>query len=502
MTGWFAFGLIGCMADNALFDSAPPSSPALTPREVALTIEVLPTQLRESYDVDAPYRALPQSFPQAPIEDDREAVGVGRLQLTSPVFLEGTVTGFAVNPLVAELPGDEVPASALVQLMRPGTIQSYVVATDEDDGRFGLWAVPGAGYRLQVVPDDPVLPFLSGVFDVLDPPPDADVELGAGAPIYGRVTEGGVPLVGARVHVVDEYGLSGAVALTDELGVYVLRVSPGGTWTVVCDGRDNGRDPTLSFPVEGLDEDGRMLDIDYPPIANAQIGGGVDESDGGPARDATVRLVAESLDGFDGLDVSWSTEVRVNSDGFFYSAVLPGRYTVEVLPSEGRGRSHTPLRLEGVPAFEAFTELPTVQLEPLVEVTGQVTQAGEGGIGSAHVLCREIGFGARAFEVFTNPGGQFAFDVANVPLTCETSPPSDRAALASTRFSVDPSGIEGPIPVELRMGEIVYGEVVLDGEPEPFAVVEVRDAGRRLLGTALTTDNGSFSIRVDLTSAL
>jgi hypothetical protein len=492
----------GC--SSARFDAyeAAPSDVGFAPgdadfsREVSLSVNVLPSQLRTSNELDAPYRVMPQTFPQEPIPETA-SLAID-LRLTAPVLQEGLLEGYRVNPSVADIPGQTVPITGLVVLQKPGTVQSYVTASAED-GTFSTWVVPDGGYRLEIVPEDPLLPFESALFDVLDPPQTASIDLEAGVPIYGRVTENGQPLIGARVRAVDEYGVSSAVALTDEYGLYQVRVTPG-TWTVVSDGRDNGRDPTLKFSGNDVGEAGLALDIAYPRLVNADIEGAVDDADGKAADGATIRLVAETLTGFDGLDAAWSTEIAVNNEGFFYSAVVPGTYTVEVLPPvEGDGAALTPTRLDEVVVDAGDNSLPTIQLTPLVPLSGTVVGPNGAGLDSAHVLCDEIGFDGRTFEVFTGARGQFELEVPNVQLRCNVLPPAGRDNLSSSRFPVEPSS--GPITLDLGPGQTVSGLVSLDGAPEGYAVVEIRDASNRLLGSGLTLEDGRFEVRVDLTSA-
>lgn len=488
--------LAGCGAADLAEDvGGGPLSPGGTDLLVPIRVDVLPSQLRASNDADAPYRALPQTFPQPPL-GGRDPIDLGDLPLASPVVQQGSVEAFRTNPIVASFPGEQVPVAGLVRIQKAGSLQSYAVLTDAAGG-FSMWAVPGPGYRLQIVPDDPLLPFTSTVLDVLDPPTRTDLDLGVGAPIYGRMTIGTSRLPSAAVRVIDEWGVSSAPAFSDEEGLYQIRVAEG-TWTLVFEGRD-ARDPTLVLPDLEVDADGLALDIALPAFTRAQIAGIVQDADGQPASGGTVRIVSESLDGFEGLDASWTTDEPVNGDGLYNSSVVPGTYTLEFLPaSEGRGSELTPLRLTGVHLGGEYTEMPKIQLGHLVEVSGTIAGPNGVGLASAHVLCHEEGFDQRTFDVFTADRGTYALEVPAVPLACEASPPAARGNLASSRFWADPTTGASLGVVQLASGTNVRGRVVLDGVPEPYAVVEIRDDHAQLLGSGLTGEDGTFTVPVDL----
>lgn len=495
--------LVGCMsADMNVAPLAGAADTGVQSRSIGLRVNVVPSQvLRDSADPEAGFRALPQTFARDGV-DDSAPLDLGTLALTGPVLQTGTVDAFRVNPTVADVPGETVPAAGSVRVYQPDSLQSYVASVG-GLGDFSAWMVPGADYVAQFVPDDPLLPTSILPFSPESPSQPESWDLGPGVPIYGFVTVGGDPMVGARLHVVSADGISSTTAWTDETGYYQLRVQPG-TWTVVCEGRDNGRDPTMTRRDLDVSDVGAALDVPFPPIEVGGLQGSVDDAEGGPAEGATVRVTSEALTGFDLLDgweASWSSDIPVTEDGFFYSVILPGQYTIEVLPpSTDRGAQLSPTRKEHQTMDAGYNPQPSIALLPLVTLEGTVVGQNGNPLESAHVLCSEQGFDHRGYEAYSGPAGRFSVAVPNVPLTCEVTPPSADQRHPSGRFPVDPSA-GGAVELQLPDGQLVSGVVTLDGVEESFAVVEVRDAAGQVLGAGLTGKDGSFAIRVDLRAA-
>lgn len=502
--------LAGCSADFADRPTSTeypsdPSSTSPTDAVVELRVRVIPSELEapEAEDAGAPaFRALPQTFRESAPASAAE-IDVGGLALRSPVLQAGVVTGYKTNPLVAALPGSTIPVDGIVRLSQPGSsLQSYFAYTD-GDGAWQVWAVPDLDYRLQIVPSDPMLPMLSETLDVLDPAAEHVVDLGAGTPIYGRVTSAGFGLGGMRVRAMDVDGVSSATAITDGSGLYQVRVAPG-TWSVVCDGRDNGLDPALDLGMVEVPSEGLVANVEYPTMTQSAFSGRIEGPSGDPVVRASVRLVSESVDGFGDLSASWTGEGVTNEDGRFAIFALPGTYTLEVTPPdtvEGAGLS--PIRLTGRALAAAPTALPDVRLASLVTVSGQVyAQSSSAPLASAYVSCTEIGFGERTFATFTAAGGVFAMDLPNVPLICYVDPPSSDETLARLRTPIDPGQVTSGYNLPLTVGTMVTGSVLLEGVPEQYAVVEVRDASNTLLGSGLTNAEGAFALRINLASAL
>ncbi|MEQ1505693.1 MAG: carboxypeptidase-like regulatory domain-containing protein [Myxococcota bacterium] len=502
---WGVVGLVGlgaCGGSPSKFSanegdsSTAPADGGSAFQDVGLRIHLIPSRTRE--DGSDRYRALPETVLWSASPGGSE-IALGDVRLATPVLQGGQADAYRVNPSIALLPGADVSVAGTVWLHRPDSLQSYVARTD-DEGRFELWAVPDAGYQLQVIPDDPLLPMFSAPWTVTDPTDPIDLDLDAGAPVYGLVTyDGGTPLAGARLHVEDQSGGVSATVETDAFGLYQIRVMPG-VWTVVCEGRAAGKDPTLRFADQTVEAGGLYLDVDYPTdLDPSLVEGQIQGADGATVVGTAVRLTATELIGFQGLDASWSTEVFVGRNGYL-SAVVPGRYTIDVVPPDApTGKELSPARLTDVVVGSGAKSLDPIVLPALVEVTGDV-QGPSGPIASAVVACQEIGFDGRSWETFTGPQGNFAIDLPSVPVSCVAEGSgTDPQPLASSRKTIDPA-IDGSIRFDLAFGQLVTGRVVNgDGEVEPFVVIEVRDAEDRVLGTGFSAQSdGRFAVPIDL----
>lgn len=500
-----AAALHGCASESNLTEASStgsaPSSPVTG--AVDLRFNVFPSLQQlpgaDGESAEATFRALPQTFvrPATPGSVD---LRVGQLELIPPVFQTGSVVGYKINPLVVALPGESGPVDGRVRFSLPGSLQSYVAFTDSE-GDYGVWTVPQEGYQVQVIPDDPMLAMYSGTIAVTSPPVPFDIDLGVGAPIYGRVTSAGFGMSDAQVRAVDPAGVTSSVALTDGSGLYQLRVTPG-TWQVICDGRD-GREPTLDLGWVEVPEEGVVVDVAYPVMPTTFVEGRIEDATGNPIEDATVRFVFEDADGFSKLAASWTGEDVTDGLGGFLLSAIPGTYTIEVIPSEeGLVDAWSPKRITG----QAFTapkvtlRLP-IELDPLILVSGQVFAEATGApLPSAHVTCTEIGFGERSFDTFTEVDGTFYLNTSTARQRCEIAPPSNGVGLATIRREIDPSVQSSGYDFILPPGTLLTGTVSLNGVPEPYAVVEVWSDQVRL-GTSVTLEDGRFELQIDLTDA-
>lgn len=498
----FLLVLSACASDERLDGgfSSEPVAPQSDVRDVSLRVNIIPSAQRETQSVDAAFRVLSQTV-NLPLLVQGEGINLGEVELLEPVVQSGSVLAYRVNPSVAALPGEVVPVEALVRLRLPDTVQSYI-ARSTALGFFSAWAIPDTGYRFEIVPDDPLLPMYTTALDVSTDPVQVDLDLGPGVPIYGRVssaaTEG---VAGARIHVLDAYGAQSATALTDAYGLYQIRVMPG-TWTVVCEGGSSGYDPTLTFTDQVVGPTGLNLDVAYPTaLVRGGVEGAIEDPDGDQLALATVRLTAESLDGY-GPNASWTTDVFMGDIGFS-SRVPPGFYTIEVLPPEGAGDDLSPVRFTEQRLGSGTTTLDPIRLGPKVAVAGTVSGPDNAGLGSVLVTCREIGFDQRSSTTFTGEQGKFTLDLPTVPVECEAQPPGNRPDLAIDRALLDPSQSEVPnLAFVLDAGRRISGRVVFRGDPEPNADVQVVDESGRILGIGLTGEDGTFSVAVSTGSDL
>ena len=321
----------------------------------------------------------------------------------------------------------------------------------------------------------------------------------AGVPIDGFATVGGLPMDQARIHVVDPYGAS-ATALTDASGYYQIPVEQG-TWSVVCEGRDNGRDPTVTLPPQEVAEVG-VVDLEYPVIPISQVQGSVDDADGKPAKGSIVRLVSQSLAGFDALNERpgrrRAGSRRTGSTTARWSRATT-RSRQSLPPGTDKGDALTPALLEGIQFRQGYNSIPGDHARSTVRIDGSVDGA------NGHWLLvgpRPVPGGRvrRARATRCSPRGDAAniLDVPSVPLTCEVVRSRINTRLASRRFPVDHHR-RRDVRLRARPGETVDGQVLLEGVPEPYAVVEVRDAADNLLDrvySARTATSRSRSISI------
>jgi hypothetical protein len=491
-----------CSGDDAVDNDASFEGETPPPADsVSLRIDVIPSAMREDTD-DTSFRALPQTF--LPRDLSGTNLGVGTLELIPPQIQSGTVVGFLTNPQIANLPGSVEPVDATVWMRAPGTVQSVFGLTGPT-GAFDLWVIPRAEYRLEVVPTNPLFPVWSTDLSIGAMTVDQDIDLGMGVPIYGKVSSLSGPLVGAHVYAVDAEGLTSSPAITDEFGIYQVRVTPG-TWAVVCAGRELGLDPTLTFPTVEVGDVGANVDVTYPTTLDTVLADGrLVASSGAGVTGITVRFVAESLEGFETVGVengrpavvSWVSEAPVSTNGTIITRLLGGTYTIEVLPpAVDSGPDFSPLRLTGVAIEENPTQLPTLTVNPLVTVTGRVADESGGHIPDAVITCVEDAFDHRFWTTVAGADGRYVINLPEVQVTCDVAPPAG-FALASTRVAFQPGEVR-EMDFTIPAGVSVTGMVTIDGEAEPFALVNIYDPSERLLGFGLTDDAGLFVVPVDL----
>jgi hypothetical protein len=479
----------------------------VSPGGVQLRIDVLPASVREGTDVFGDFRVLPQTFlpPRLTTTD----LSVGAIELLAPREQTGTVVGYRTNPEIALIPGAEEPVDATVWLRAPGTTQSTFTVTDAL-GAFSMWVVPQSAYRLEVIPTDPLFPAWATDLSIAATPVPQEIDLGPGVPVYGRVSSASGPVVGARIHVVDADGMTSSTAETDAYGLYQVRVTPG-DWTVVCEGRGLGLDPTLTVPTVEVGLTGANVDLTYPTLLqSALVEGHLDTESGTSTAGTIVRFTAETLfgfedvgvaDGVEGVTATWTGETPVSEAGTILTRVVPGLYTVEVLPpSVNAGVEFSPERLTG----ETFSERPngeanqlgSLMLSSLVNVSGRALTNDGRTVADAVITCVETGFDHRFWTTVVDADGDWSANLPETVLACELTPPSGRG-LAIARSLIDPT-TESLRDFLVPDGEPVTGTVTFDGLPELFAVVNVYDLDGTLLGFGITGADGAFSIPVDL----
>ncbi len=457
-----------------------------------LRLDVHPDQ------IDAEQPLLSQSF-WVPLHDGNLTSSPLDLRLSKSVLVSGYVSAYQVSPWSgADLPGQDVAVRAEVSLHLKDSAQSTVVSTDPGDGWFETRVVPDEGYTLAVSPDSPEVPAALLEVDALDDL-DLDLDLGQGTPLYGRVTlDDGSPMVGARV-----YATSGpvqtAASLTDQEGWYLLRVQDNLDWSLVCTGRDDGRDPTLTTDTLAVSGDHLRHDLTYGPLDKVVISGRVLDASGLPAKQARVRLVAESLDGFP-EGTQHEPDGSTGSNGNFDILVVPGTWTLEILPEESElatsSSSRSPVALEALEVDEAV-DLGRIDLPAYTSLSGIVTDPDGVPVAGAGLHLTEVGFNSRSWASYTEDDGTFTVEVPQVDLMITLTPPPDRAnVLATTRLSLNPSEVTEP-ELRIEQGQRLRGIVrAPEGEALPYALIEVHSDADALLAVTVTDGEGRFDVGV------
>ncbi len=502
---WVALALAGAGCAEMDLASGERGAVLATPNDQAesqVRIDVFPGQ---PVAADGTVRALPQSI--GPFTSSNDEIRLEAISLARPGSISGLVVGEAVTPWAdgAVVPSVDDPVAASVRIHLDQTVQSYLASTDET-GFYEALVVPSAiPYQVTVIPEDPRIPF--GTRDVVFREQDevADFELGSGVALYGRIQTGdGEALAGMQVVAIDPVtGAQSAPAITDAAGWYEIRVQPGNAYDVRCLGRDHGRDPILDQAgVVAAETAGARVDFAYPTLDTTLTSGRVLSTDGAAVTGTTVRFIATRLTGYDGLLASLVVEDTADANGNFATALVAGEYIVEFLPppEDDPELDHGPLRFA---ADTAAPNLGPVVLPDLVHTAGQVIDGAGNPVGGGRVACTEVGFGARTWTTFARRDGTWELDLPPVAVDCRVQPAGDateRYAWTTTR--INPSATASH-DLDLREGTLVSGVVRLEGVPEEFALVEIRDGLGTLLGSGLTSADpdlgpGAFAIRVDL----
>jgi len=455
-----------------------------------LRVDVFPSYGVAEADADGTaLDLLPRTF-----EMSTDTRGVD-LVLEPPVLLEGYVTGYHVAPTAASgLPGVEEPVAARVGVRREDSVQSRATVT-ADDGYFQTLVVPDVGYRLDVTPDDPEIALYTSELHLLEDT-YLDLHLVAGSALWGQVIDGvGNPLVGVEVYAESVFGAKTAADVTDVGGEFLIRVQSG-AYSIVAEGRNNGRDPTVATELLFVGEEGSRIDVVYPNLDFYSVGGRMTPENGTYVRDGAARFTAVSLDGYPNT-TSLVVEARTDDFGNFDTRLLAGTYEVELFPSDDQ--ELTPVAL-GEVTIDGPTDLGSTVLPAFTVALGSVSDPTGGPVAGALLDCVEISFAERVYTAHTDEAGQFGMMVPQMALECDLVPPAERGDLALTPLVVDLAEDDTP-ELTMEHGQLVTGTVrYTDGgalRPLEFAVVEVRDAKGQLLGTALTNiGDGSFSLRV------
>ena len=188
--------------------------------------------------------------------------------------------------------------------------------------------------------------------------------------------------------------------------------------------------------------------------------------------------------------------METETDGFgsFLARLVPGTYDFEFIPLYDS--SLGPMQMEDVEIL-AEGELASAVLSARPSVQGTVIGPDGAPVGNTLVRATEEDFYGYVYETTANEDGLFILPVAAGALMWTFQPPAD-ALLATTFVRSDALSLLDNGQVELSEGELIRGDVSYEGEPVPFAVVDIRDSENRLFATGATDADGQFSVRVDV----
>jgi hypothetical protein len=416
------------------------------------------------------------------------------LEMRSPVRLTGEITGFDATPRVtASVPGSEsVPVVAQVTATKVDSIMYGGSQSRVSDGHFEFSVPAGSNYICAYVPQEPAeLPFLVDAGRRFLSSEDISVDLGYGAPVWGRVANADdAPLVGVEVRLLDqETGVGGPIATTDALGFYMLRAYPG-AYDIEARGRSGGYLPVFREELLVEDESGSRHDFFYAELQPSTVTGSLVQREGLPLGDVTVRFTAVNLAGFE--DATLVLETDTDRNGNFSLQALPGRYEAQFIPAIGQ--PWTPV-VQSVDVPEGSTSWPldAITLSPFRTMRTRVVDARGSGVPNVGVMATDRDFDGFTYFATSDGLGNVALDIPDTSVELTLSPPQGVLA-AVTRTTLLAGG--GAETLMLDEGEPVSGTVTHEGEPVPWALVEIRDAENKLYGTTLTDNGGAFSIRV------
>ncbi len=502
MSVFFAVLLLGGCAEYALNTSDELAAPAegdetaeLDFSDVQLRLDVLPALTSTSTPL------LAQSF-WLEEQDDWLAL-TASLQPT--VTISGEVLGFAANPYGIEptVPGQsDVPVIGQVQLQQLDTIVESSIQTDEA-GQFLLELPAGTGYRLAILPTDPIeLPI--AIEDGLTFNADTDlgsIELDYGDPVYGTVTNSSGDPVDCLVRLIDaSTNISGPTIETDEDGFYMLRAEPG-SYLVQIEPGTGMVLPTVQNAVSFEPEVGGVnLDIDIGTINPVLVSGIPRTPDGHPLSSAIVRFTSHGL-----AEAAGTMTVETNTDqsGIFRAYILPGDWTIEIIPPVEESSVASPLELSQTFAAGSDVNLGSLALPERVEVRRLVVDTWGSPAANVQVTFQEQGFDNAYYNVYTDQNGLLEVTLPDVALDVVLTPTQDNESAITHREllnpSVSPDASDEDEVVEtwsLSSGRLLSGIVSRPDGEEGISVVEVRDADGTLYGSTITDTQGSFTLRI------
>jgi hypothetical protein len=408
----------------------------------------------------------------------------------------GWVSGFVATPYGdVSVPGQvEASVQARVTLEAPYGLAG--TSADTDEGNFALRLPRSDDYILSVVPEDGErLPFLVvDGFELENNVRGLELDLGFGVPVYGTITEddGTAPPGTTLVWLEDiASGIRGPKVEADPNGHFMLRAWEG-EYDLVIGGDDRSPIPRNTVPISVTDEP-VDVSVGLGTITPVEIAGRIVDANGSTVHQATVRFTSTQLDDAAGVLV---IEDDTEMDGDFDLDLLPGVWTVEIIPPYDSSGATAPLQLDELVVPMEGLDLGELELPERKTVTGVVHSVRNEAVANVVVVAREVGFDHYIYSTLTGEAGNFSFDVPDVALEVAFMPPS---ADESVTWDFWLEERKGRYEIDLVSGTAVSGQVTTDDGAAGSALVELRDAMTdRLYGTALTDSNGNFDLTIAL----
>jgi len=429
-------------------------------------------------------------------------------ELSPLVEITGVIRGYVPTPTSITVPGEEDAIEADVIAFVPGTKNSDGTRSSPDTGRYTLELPAGSGYMLGIVPTNAQLPFLALADQTFTRDTDAPFDLTESGSIFGYVFDQSCPpddkkqpgcVRGARVQLVEsETGIGGPVYETQADGYFLLKTLSGAVYDLEVSQGDSAPAPiphVVSAKIWAEPGQNTRVDVDLGQRAeNTYLKGHVVDDAGHNVEDVVVRATSTSLEYANG---TLTIETETDGSGRFNQAILPGNWSVELIPPYDASLRLSPTTIDVV-VDDGGLDLDDQTLLPRVAVATTVIDPTTGiGVTGAAVSIREIGYDGYTFDAITDATGFVSLEATAVPVEVTVTPPSE-GGRAVTHFTYGgPNEIPGQLP--LAVGTLFAGVVSAPAVLDGGALLELRLAGEdEPFAAVQTREDGTFAFRVDV----
>jgi hypothetical protein len=331
-------------------------------------------------------------------------------------------------------------------------------------------------------------------------------------------SEAELPEAGLQVRAIDRQNgrVVSSIAETDENGRFAIRISDTASDYLIRVTSSVGRDP---FPAVSVDPDLAFADdpikkrIHIPRLSPVQFTGRVRDANDSAVPGATVRFLSTGI--FDksqlGLEGSFSGSATTDEEGRFGAELLPGFYSITVIPPEDVENTWGILSAESL-VGEDLTATEDLIVPLQVGLRGWVTTFRDEFASGVTILARarvvaDLGAMNRSQEAVSNDLGAFAMSVdtglydMQVKVSSETGfawlvepelVMSAELGDLARNYRLDP-----PIPVRgvIRTSD---GEVVPDALVRAYVLTSTEGAASRPIQVAETVsaEDGSYRLLI------